>query len=1377
MTRMLSNFSLLSPGAFSQPSAYSSAQLLTDSALASFNREATSGGSLIAMAAGSLSASLLRTAALPLLSNVFSSSFLVSSTARSFALLGEVATFRRVTQAFSEEAHAESWSDSRGFFSTLTDFVCLKGVGYFLKAENPLLRHFSQASGMVLGGLATEALQLKEDSHQSLTERWVHASVSTLALEAGGVLMVRGTGGRLRVLESQLHQRFLPTTANLSTREVQENRLSEMSMEMKMVLRQSQQIKIELTLPDPLSGFANLYERAEKRQYRKHGLDFEYAVLKRSQLPYVDNSPGLSFNGMAFVVEDVIVGPEISAQQQAKIVELIAVHEYGEAVFGDHHQASLLEFEVARREGFLEEYLSIMERRCFLKFRDIALNRMGNELLEACATRDMNFQTAASEIEEYRAEENHSVLQAAALRDAFRWPEELFHRYRHALDEDVDKARQEIENWADRMMVNEQARTHLDLAAQHGSELFEGALKANRSLDHSVLEAIAAFYETFGNYVRESKEGLWNSEHIELSVIQPAVQEAQTQFHRKLDTCIQRHLSEPERPQALARVTELSFFQRNFEAHLEIARALVEDFPEPVGRGRKLKCPPVLRGERKRFWEAACEALVFGNEAQARAWYEERVDRALATEHEFNFARVLTRVARLSSLPCSSLRPWQLAQEMKSALKRLALEHSEVFSRLRDETLQEWVNDALNDEGTSVDVFALRREYGKDLATYPDVDNEQRENALQSRMIEIFDEQSVEDQGRIASYLYNPYGVLDFLSQKRAMDTFGIIARAVQTRRISPKLGQSLFRIQHAENWPLETEPFLVFVFAQDWGLSPTHRNSLLHYLFLQSAYATAMEPYPFFFECMAKDTSLRYPEKSELADLLKGYIDTGARNVDYAPIAEAVSREGREAVLARIESSFEEAGLSLETLLQNLRAAENGADQILLMRSLSARALQEDMAGGVSGLSWSGESLLELRVLKDIEWLNGSYRERPFHSEHPWHPYADRILRILSRRRMAALAKDGIRGLDSGIVAANAFYPALQGLSQASSEPVHELARDAFHLLRYFFFPQAYFICDHTPERLELFRRSGNPDFERAALFDQARNLDLAALEEVVERIQTDSELKDRLHRIDLSPLGEKSEAIPLLRKWRVSKKWPAAPALVALAVKGHLDALEALVETGYRSDIDVRVYRNRPDALPVLERFAPFSTGALEIVFASQEASMHSAPLEVCTETGRVHVALLFRENKVRRGWSPASLQELAQLALRYDYAAELLARVDLGETSFYDYMGRDLAKRPQAWDALFRALDAAGHSSHLITLLRQVMDGNLAALQALLSMPGLGDPQSRVRRALSYFDIDTIHRWAQMPRMRNAQIILQALAPYHPRAPQGWELLKPK
>gem|GEM_PF-5172390 len=195
-------------------STFSSSQIQMDSLIGGFSAQAGDLRSLIAMSAGSLGFSLTRSLASPLLSTLFRSTFVIRASSWGVALLGEVTAFRSMSHLLNAplgENVSGRMAEGGGIFGkewlgTLTDFLCLKGVGHFLSGENILLRQLSQSLGMVAGEISTERLHLREQTNQSLSQRFIHASVMSLAMEAGMELAARLTGGRLQYLQQGLEQ-------------------------------------------------------------------------------------------------------------------------------------------------------------------------------------------------------------------------------------------------------------------------------------------------------------------------------------------------------------------------------------------------------------------------------------------------------------------------------------------------------------------------------------------------------------------------------------------------------------------------------------------------------------------------------------------------------------------------------------------------------------------------------------------------------------------------------------------------------------------------------------------------------------------------------------------------------------------------------------------------------------------------------------------------------------------------------------------------------------------------------------------------------------------------------------------------------------------
>lgn len=186
-----------------QPSFYTSHQLQMDSLYEGFEAQATDLSSLTAMSLGSLAFSSLRAFSRPLFSTLLQSTRGVESLTWTTALLGEVGTFRATNQALNAN-NSEAWNDPRAFLATTMDFALLKGFFHFLRTETFVTRHAVSAMAMVAGEYASEVTHLSEQSEKRFSERFAHAAVASISLEAGGHLSRIATGGSFHRLETRL---------------------------------------------------------------------------------------------------------------------------------------------------------------------------------------------------------------------------------------------------------------------------------------------------------------------------------------------------------------------------------------------------------------------------------------------------------------------------------------------------------------------------------------------------------------------------------------------------------------------------------------------------------------------------------------------------------------------------------------------------------------------------------------------------------------------------------------------------------------------------------------------------------------------------------------------------------------------------------------------------------------------------------------------------------------------------------------------------------------------------------------------------------------------------------------------------------------------
>jgi len=122
-------------------------------------------------------------------------------------LATEVSLYRATHQALS--GAPGSALESKGWMSDAVNFGVLKGLGKSAQGAHPLLSHFIQDSGMVLGQNLAAGLGLAHAPQGNLFEQYLQAETTNLQLLAGMSLAGLTTGGRLQILEKYLETQFL----------------------------------------------------------------------------------------------------------------------------------------------------------------------------------------------------------------------------------------------------------------------------------------------------------------------------------------------------------------------------------------------------------------------------------------------------------------------------------------------------------------------------------------------------------------------------------------------------------------------------------------------------------------------------------------------------------------------------------------------------------------------------------------------------------------------------------------------------------------------------------------------------------------------------------------------------------------------------------------------------------------------------------------------------------------------------------------------------------------------------------------------------------------------------------------------------------------
>lgn len=181
----------------------------------------------------------------------------------------------------------------------------------------------------------------------------------------------------------------LRMSPQLSMRQTMECKLTqEMRIEQKMVL----EMRMYLEREDVCTKlYQKALARGDVQQYNGYGLTFEYARVKRHEVPKdILDSCGCGFAHCLFNVWEALLGGSKYAMARGswllfvvtdffspiefpeEFVRYVAVHEHGEQVtLGEHHLATKLEFAVSKLERRLADYVVWIEHTFPGKFADV----------------------------------------------------------------------------------------------------------------------------------------------------------------------------------------------------------------------------------------------------------------------------------------------------------------------------------------------------------------------------------------------------------------------------------------------------------------------------------------------------------------------------------------------------------------------------------------------------------------------------------------------------------------------------------------------------------------------------------------------------------------------------------------------------------------------------------------------------------------------------------------------------------------------------------------------------------------------------------------------------------------------------------------------
>src|SRR3989344_739529 len=459
-------------------------------------------------------------------------------------------------------------------------------------------------------------------------------------------------------------------------------------------LQQKLQHQLILTMVDMYTGWSSIYDSAEKRTYEKHGLSFEYAVVRRADFPYMlhINCAGFCSDGMLFVMEDYFL--DLPEEIRAKIVEIIAVHEYGESIFLDHDKASLLEFAIAQKEGFLEEYLRILNEKYLVKFRDISLFRMREELVAALEEggikvenkKEIRSRKAPKKSEEDKAGEKIAL----DLAEGFRWPDDLYQRYHDLFVNGHEQLEKEaVEKWAQAITVNEQTKAHIHKAQNAAVKEIGKAAQAKKDLSFALVHAKRRFLKELVPLHEEITEGVLEGKYLEADLVTEALQNAYHEIKRGLFETFGEAFDDPFFFFSLDVLFRLLELEREFlkgAPTLKIEAAMKRDLSRRVSRLIKSgKCPNEL------------VAIEF---ATAFKMLKQRLDQELTQ----NFPLPWDMSDKESKNRHFSIRYLEVAHiknVLSWTLTHLDEEAKKELESLRDAEFQELIQELLKDYGIS----------------------------------------------------------------------------------------------------------------------------------------------------------------------------------------------------------------------------------------------------------------------------------------------------------------------------------------------------------------------------------------------------------------------------------------------------------------------------------------------------------------------------------------------------------------------------------------------------------------------------------------------------------------------------------------------------
>lgn len=482
-------------------------------------------------------------------------------------------------------------------------------------------------------------------------------------------------------------------------------------MRLRLTIQTALQLTQQLQHRSIDDEFRRVYQNANMKTVNFAGLEFSYASVSRKDLPYLVaiGSMGMSFEDMNFVVHDFFQMEQVPNVLRPHLEMIVAVHEYGELVFGDHHQASLLEFAVVQQLGILPEYLDFLYRDNKIKFRDVALNRMGASFRQSLESYgiDGNALITSLSASPNNDTDASSKKRAEALKDSFRWPKGYESRYQNLWLENHHDVADRMQNWAKIVMTAEQVRGYMNKAAASAFSAAQAFLERDGEIGEAIKNAELAFYGDLKD-LNDELQGVLDINELKDApeILQDVIVSTHEYFRTSLVNVIKSSVHDVEESAILERINHSSLILEDFQLYMLEMDKHARDH-ELVKNLSELKDEKLCEKIKTAF-RAECQKISSANEfSQTHIKYRHMVDRLVYLQE------------RLQRIEIQSIRDsasWQYICNVRLRImiqiSEIAQHNSHEFNMFSHAGIQKIIDERLKEAASE-----YHKLYGKRIST------------------------------------------------------------------------------------------------------------------------------------------------------------------------------------------------------------------------------------------------------------------------------------------------------------------------------------------------------------------------------------------------------------------------------------------------------------------------------------------------------------------------------------------------------------------------------------------------------------------------------------------------------------------------------------